>query len=121
MVALDHADQEHVQLFHQWQNDPRVSQGWNQTGTLDQHRDYLQKVHEDPHQLSILAKFDETYFAYFEVYWAKVIIPGLTQVASLWLMTCVGGSSGRVLLAGRLRTWSLQSSRRYSIPWPPSR
>ncbi|KAB5585022.1 acyl-CoA N-acyltransferase [Coniochaeta sp. 2T2.1] len=71
MVALDHEDQEHVQLFHQWQNDPRVSQGWNQTGTLDQHRDYLRKVHEDPHQLAILARFDGTYFAYFEVYWAK--------------------------------------------------
>ena len=72
MVALDYQNEEHVQLVHQWQNDPRVSQGWNQSGTLDQHRDYLRGAHEDPHQLTILAKFEDTYFAYFEVYWAKV-------------------------------------------------
>jgi hypothetical protein len=74
MVALDPENQEHLQLFHQWQNDPRVSQGWNQTGTLDQHRDYLRRVHDDPHQVAILARFEDTYFAYFEVYWAKVSI-----------------------------------------------
>ncbi|OIW22672.1 hypothetical protein CONLIGDRAFT_152021 [Coniochaeta ligniaria NRRL 30616] len=71
MVALDYENQEHLQLFHQWQNDPRVSQGWNLTGTLDQHRSYLGRVHRDPHQVAILAKFEDTYFAYFEVYWAK--------------------------------------------------
>ena len=71
MVALDYQNKEHLDLFHQWQNDPRVSQGWDQTGTLGQHREYLQQTHEDPHQIAILARFDETYFAYFEVYWAK--------------------------------------------------
>ena len=72
MVALDPADAAHVELFHAWQNDPRVSQGWNQTGTLEQHREYLRQAHADPHKLTILARFDETFFAYFEVYWAKV-------------------------------------------------
>ncbi len=72
MVALDYQDKTHLDLFHTWQNDPRVSQGWNETGTLDQHRDYLRRAHEDPHQITILAKFEDTYFAYFEVYWAKV-------------------------------------------------
>ncbi|KAI5918395.1 acyl-CoA N-acyltransferase [Camillea tinctor] len=71
MVALDYTDDEHLGLFHTWQNDPRVSQGWNETGTLDQHREYLRKAHDDPHQITILARFEDTYFAYFEVYWAK--------------------------------------------------
>ncbi|KAI1503317.1 acyl-CoA N-acyltransferase [Biscogniauxia marginata] len=71
MVALDYLNDEHLDLFHTWQNDPRVSQGWNETGTLDQHREYLRKAHQDPHQITILARFEDTYFAYFEVYWAK--------------------------------------------------
>lgn len=75
MVSLDYTDAEHLRLFHEWQNDPRVSQGWNETGTLEQHCDYLRNIHEDPHQLAILAKWDDDYFAYFEVYWAKVCHP----------------------------------------------
>ncbi|KAK3689683.1 acyl-CoA N-acyltransferase [Podospora appendiculata] len=71
MVALDYEDATHLDLFHAWQNDPRVSQGWNETGTLNQHRAYLRRAHEDPHQITILARFDDTFFAYFEVYWAK--------------------------------------------------
>lgn len=73
MVALDCDNPQHAELFHTWQNDPRVSQGWNQTGTRAQHDAYLRQLqHEDAHQLAVLARFDETYFAYFEVYWAKV-------------------------------------------------
>ncbi|KAK4445070.1 acyl-CoA N-acyltransferase [Podospora aff. communis PSN243] len=72
MVSLDPSDPTHVSLFHTWVNDPRVSQGWgNQSGTLDQHKAYLATCHADPHRQSILARFDDTFFAYFEVYWAK--------------------------------------------------
>lgn len=71
MVSLDYTDPEHLNLFHTWQNDPRVSQGWNETGTLDQHREYLRKMHQDPHQFAVLAAFDGVFFAYFEIYWAR--------------------------------------------------
>ncbi|KAK8117943.1 uncharacterized protein PG998_006224 [Apiospora kogelbergensis] len=71
MVALDYTNAEHLRLFHEWQNDPRVSQGWNETGTLEQHREYLRRQHVDPHQITLLAKFEDTFFAYFEVYWGK--------------------------------------------------
>jgi hypothetical protein len=70
MVALDLHDAAHLDLFHTWQNDPRVSAGWNESGTLDQHRDYLSRVAADPHQFAVLAAFDGVFFAYFEIYWA---------------------------------------------------
>jgi hypothetical protein len=80
MVALDWARAEHVDLFHAWQNDPRVSQGWDVRGTREQHVEYLRRVHEDPHRLAVLGRFDETFFAYFEVYWAKVRLSRTTPL-----------------------------------------
>lgn len=72
MVALDYTNRDHADLFHAWQNDPRVSQGWKEAaGTADQHREYLRRMHEDPHQFAVLAAFDGVFFAYFEIYWAR--------------------------------------------------
>ncbi|BAN48816.1 GNAT family N-acetyltransferase [Metapseudomonas resinovorans] len=60
-----------LERFNRWQNNPRVLEFWQEGGSLEQHRDYLQKLADDPHTLTLIGCFDDQPFAYFEAYWAK--------------------------------------------------
>ncbi|TBU99610.1 N-acetyltransferase [Pseudomonas dryadis] len=71
-LTLEQADPDRdLAAFNRWMNSPRVAQFWEEEGSLEQHRAYLQKQLDDPHTLPLIGRFDGQAFGYFEVYWAK--------------------------------------------------
>lgn len=67
-VADREADLPH---FHRWMNDPRVAAIWEDDGTLDQHRAFIDNRLADPRTLPLIGTFGGVPFGYFELYWAK--------------------------------------------------
>ncbi|WP_395698644.1 amino acid adenylation domain-containing protein [Methylocella sp.] len=57
--------------FNTWMNLDSVAHFWDQKGSRDEHRAYLESMAADPHMTSMVGCFDDEPFAYFEVYWAK--------------------------------------------------
>ena len=61
----------HLNAFHRWMNDPRVSRIWELAEPRAALAEYLDKVARDPHTLPLIGEWDGEPFGYFELYWAK--------------------------------------------------
>lgn len=61
----------HLDHFHAWMNNPRVSAFWELEGDREQHADYLRRILENSAVEPLIGCFDGEPFAYFEAYWAE--------------------------------------------------
>jgi RimJ/RimL family protein N-acetyltransferase len=61
----------HLEAFHRWMNEPRVSRIWELAAPKAELAQYLEKVVRDPHTLPLIGEWDGESFGYFELYWAK--------------------------------------------------
>ncbi|EJD35975.1 hypothetical protein AURDEDRAFT_117216 [Auricularia subglabra TFB-10046 SS5] len=68
--VLDAGSAPDVAIFSAWQNSPRVAAAWRQTGTLEEHRAYLEASQNDPHVVPVLGSFGGEDALYAELYWA---------------------------------------------------
>lgn len=71
-------------IFHRWQNDPRIAEFFEESGTLEEHRQYLQTLIADPHMLPLIGSLDGRDFGYFELYWARENRIGGQYDADAW-------------------------------------
>lgn len=88
MVHLDYENDIHLRLFNEWQNNPQVAADCNESCTLEQNREYLRRINSDPHRMAVLGRFNDNYFAYFEIYWAKEDHIGAYYPAQDWDRGC---------------------------------
>ncbi|MDH5880607.1 acetyltransferase [Vibrio sp. S/42/10] len=61
----------HLTLFNKWQNTKRVANFWEQTGSLEEHKFYLEESCKNHKNQLLIVCLDNQPFAYIEVYWTK--------------------------------------------------
>lgn len=62
----------HLEAFHKWHNDDRVNSGWNEQGSLEQHRQYLYSVLNNPGVLPMVMSWNGELMGYLELVYIKV-------------------------------------------------
>lgn len=70
--TMDVEDAGHMEAFHRWHNDGRVSEWWGEHGTIDQHRAYVRRMAAEPGVLSLMMSWDGELMGYCELVWIKV-------------------------------------------------
>ncbi|UZJ51290.1 hypothetical protein CBS101457_000610 [Exobasidium rhododendri] len=60
-----------VKQFSAWQNSDRVSAGWRQKGSEEEHRQYLESVEKSASSIGLVGKWDGQPWGYMEIYWVK--------------------------------------------------
>ncbi|MCK9802340.1 acetyltransferase [Pseudomonas sp. MAFF 302030] len=60
-----------LEAFNRWMNLEQVAYFWEQSGSLEEHAEYLHAMLQDPRVHPLIGCFDDEPFAYFEVYWCK--------------------------------------------------
>jgi acetyl CoA:N6-hydroxylysine acetyl transferase len=71
MLGLRTLDPEpDLPLLHAWMNNPRVARFWEEDGSLEQHRAFVQKAMASTHTHPLIGCFNDQPFGYFEAYWA---------------------------------------------------
>lgn len=58
-----------LEVFHRWQNLPRVASLWDLAQPREQLAEYLARLRADPHSLPLILEIDGESAGYFEVYW----------------------------------------------------
>ncbi|MEM5521030.1 GNAT family N-acetyltransferase [Sulfitobacter sp. AS59] len=84
VLTLRALNQSDLETFHRWQNDPRIAEFFEETGTIEQHRAYLETLMADPHMLPVIGALDGQDFGYFELYWARENRIGAQYDAAPW-------------------------------------
>lgn len=61
----------HLEAFHRWHNDERISKSWNEAGSFQKHAEYVKGVMNDPAVLPIMMSWDGELMGYAEIVWLK--------------------------------------------------
>ncbi|MBM7069739.1 GNAT family N-acetyltransferase [Actibacterium sp. 188UL27-1] len=92
-----------LDMFHRWQNDPRIAYFWEEDKSRDDLRAFLSDRLSDPHSFSVIGCYDDQPVGYFEIYWAREDRLGAHYDSGPWDRGW-HGLIGEVTALGRKRT-----------------